>query len=155
MLRTTTIPRIFIKNMVITILVIHWCVWGGKPLKHIHKRHPIARYEVSFVNQHLIDILSQSLQLFKQYLTILDRVITKLDPGHNFCIRVVFCEKNRSFYYKKKTSNRRPIAHHGQLYWGIFCELFRWYVCTTYFLISPLYDRFGHTKSRNNETKLP
>ena len=48
------------------------------------KKHPIARPFGRGIRcilwiQHLIDILPQFLQLFMQYLTILDRVITALD----------------------------------------------------------------------------
>ena len=52
-------------------------------LTNIRKRHPIARPLGRGMGcllwiQHLIDTLSQFLQLFMQYLTILDRVITAL-----------------------------------------------------------------------------
>ena len=53
-------------------------------LTNIHKRHPIPRPNgqgkgcLLWVH-HLIDILPQFLQLFMQYLTILDQVITALE----------------------------------------------------------------------------
>ena len=53
-------------------------------LKNIEKRHliarPLGRGMVCLLwIQHLIDVLSEFLQSFKQYFYILDRVITALD----------------------------------------------------------------------------
>ena len=53
-------------------------------ITNIHKRHPMARPLGRGMGcllwiQHLIDIMSQFLQLLMQNLTILDRVITALD----------------------------------------------------------------------------
>ena len=60
--------------------VLTWKIF----IKNIHKIHPIARpsgrgMECILWIMHLIDILPQFLQLFMQYLTILDHGITALD----------------------------------------------------------------------------
>ena len=62
-----------------------WCCYNTVNfLTNIHKRHPIAHslgwgMGCLLWIQHLIDILSQFLQLFMQYLIILDHIITTLD----------------------------------------------------------------------------
>ena len=62
-----------------------WCRYNAANfITNIHKRHPMARPLGRGMGcllwiQHLIDIMSQFLQLLMQKLTILDRVITALD----------------------------------------------------------------------------
>ena len=61
-------------------------------LTKINKRYPIVRPKLGrgigclLWVHHLIDILPQFLQLFMQYLTILDRVITAFDFYMGFCV---------------------------------------------------------------------
>ena len=68
-----------------------WCRYNAVNfLTNIHKRHPIARPSGRGKGcllwiQHLIDILSQFLQSFMQYLTILDLVITSLECIYILC----------------------------------------------------------------------
>ena len=77
-------------DSLIFILYIYtvWCRYNAVNfLTNIHKRHPIARPLGRGMGcilwiQRLIDTLSQFMQLFMQYLTILDRVITAL---HSMC----------------------------------------------------------------------
>ena len=64
------------------------CCYDGNFLANIHKKHliarPLGRVKGCLLRiQHLFDILPQFLQLFMQYLTILDHVIMALD-----CIRI-------------------------------------------------------------------
>ena len=85
---------------------------------NIPKRHPIAHLLGRGMGcglgiQHLIDILPQSLQLFMQYLTILDRVLMALD-----CILVEFWSKVISIWMSYSCLNTWILVR--QIPWDHF-----------------------------------
>ena len=84
-------------------------------LTNIHKRHPIARPLGRGMGcllwiQRLIDTLSQFLQLFMQYLTILDRAITALHCINLMALssedlKIPFIKTNRKIAFLKSRAD--------------------------------------------------
>ena len=83
--RGRLISNVYTTNSSGTLLSTVRCRYNAVNfITNIHKRHPMARPLGRGMGcllwiQHLIDIMSQFLQLLMQNLTILDRVITALD----------------------------------------------------------------------------